>query len=108
LDVRGTLRSDGLTVGGDIYATGNITGYSDRRAKSDIEKIENALEKIEQLNGYTFTMKGKRYTGLIAQEILPILPEAVTGSEETNYAVAYDNMMGLIVEAIKELKQKIG
>jgi hypothetical protein len=108
LDVRGTLRSDGLTVGGDIYATGNITGYSDRRAKSDIEKIENALEKIEQLNGYTFTMKGKRYTGLIAQEILPILPEAVTGSEETNYAVAYGNMMGLIVEAIKELKQKIG
>jgi len=108
LDVRGTLRSDGLTVGGDIYATGNITGYSDRRAKSDIEKIENALEKIEQLNGYTFTMKGKRYTGLIAQEILPILPEAVSGSEETNYAVAYGNMMGLIVEAIKELKQKIG
>jgi hypothetical protein len=108
LDVRGTARFADVHVGGDIYATGNITGYSDRRAKSDIEKIENALEKIEQLNGYTFTMKGKRYTGLIAQEILPVLPEAVTGSEETNYAVAYGNMMGLIVEAIKELKQKIG
>jgi hypothetical protein len=108
LDVRGTARFADVHVGGDIYATGNITGYSDRRAKSDIEKIENALDKIEQLNGYTFTMKGKRYTGLIAQEILPILPEAVTGSEETNYAVAYGNMMGLIVEAIKELKQKIG
>jgi hypothetical protein len=108
LDVRGTARFADVHVGGDIYATGNITGYSDKRAKSDIEKIENALEKIEQLNGYTFTMKGKRYTGLIAQEILPVLPEAVTGSEETNYAVAYGNMMGLIVEAIKELKQKIG
>ena len=53
-------------------------------------------------------MNDKRYTGLIAQEVLPVLPEAVTGSEDTNYALAYGNMMGLIVEAIKELKQKIG
>ena len=96
-----------LDVVGDVYATGNITGYSDRRAKEDIRKIENALEKIEKLNGYTYTMNDKRYTGLIAQEVLPVLPEAVTGSEETNYALAYGNMMGLIVEAIKELKQKI-
>ncbi|AET84801.1 long tail fiber protein distal subunit [Micromonas pusilla virus SP1] len=97
-----------LDVRGDIYATGNITAYSDKRAKSDIQKIENALDKIDQLNGYTFTMNDKRYTGVIAQEVLPVLPEAVTGSEETNYAVAYGNMMGLIIEAIKELKEKIG
>jgi hypothetical protein len=97
-----------LDVAGDIYATGNITAYSDRRAKSDIQKIENALDKIDQLNGYTFTMNDKRYTGVIAQEVLPVLPEAVTGSEETNYAVAYGNMMGLIIEAIKELKEKMG
>jgi hypothetical protein len=96
-----------LHVNGDIYATGNITAYSDKRAKSDIQKIENALDKLEQLNGYTFTMNDKRYTGVIAQEVLPVLPEAVTGSEETNYAVAYGNMMGLIIEAIKELKKKI-
>ena len=97
-----------LHVNGDIYATGNITGYSDKRAKSDIQKIENALDKIDKLNGYTFTMNDKRYTGVIAQEVLPVLPEAVTGSEETHYAVAYGNMMGLIIEAIKELKEKIG
>jgi hypothetical protein len=97
-----------LNVSGDIYATGNITAYSDKRAKSDIQKIENALDKIDQLNGYTFTMNDKRYTGVIAQEVLPVLPEAVTGSEETKYAVAYGNMIGLIIEAIKELKEKIG
>ena len=51
-----------LDVNGDIYATGNITAYSDKRAKSDIQKIENALDKIDQLNGYTFTMNDKRYT----------------------------------------------
>ena len=97
-----------LDVTGDMYATGNITAYSDKRAKSDIKKIENALDKIEQLNGYTFSMNDKRYTGVIAQEVLPVLPEAVTGSEDTNYAVAYGNMIGLLIEAIKELKQKIG
>jgi len=96
-----------LHVAGDIYATGNITGYSDERAKSDIQKIENALEKIEKLNGYTFTMNNKRYTGMIAQEVLQVLPEAVVGTEETEYALAYGNMMGLVVEAIKEIKKKL-
>jgi len=95
-----------LHVSGDIYATGNITAYSDLRAKSDIKKIENALDKIEKLNGYTFTMKDKRYTGLIAQEVLKVLPEAVTGSEETNYALAYGNMAGLLVEALKDMNTK--
>jgi hypothetical protein len=101
-----------LHVAGDIYATGNITAYSDRRAKSNIEKIENPLEKINKISGYTYTMKtednsDKRYTGLIAQEVLEILPEAVMGSEESQYSLAYGNMVGILVEAIKELKMEI-
>jgi predicted nucleic acid-binding Zn-ribbon protein len=96
-----------LHVVGDVYASGNITAYSDRRAKSDIAKIENALDKIDQLNGYTYTMNDERYTGLIAQEVLPVLPEAVVGSEETSYAIAYGNMAGLFVEAMKEMKSKL-
>ena len=101
-----------LSVSGDIYATGNITAYSDIRAKSNIEKIKNPLEKINKISGYTYTMKtednlDKRYTGLIAQEVLEILPEAVAGSEETQYSLAYGNMVGILVEAIKELKLEI-
>jgi hypothetical protein len=96
-----------LHVNGNILASGNITAYSDKRIKSDITKIENALDKIEKLNGYTYTVKDERYTGLIAQEVLPVLPEAVTGSEETQYGLAYGNMMGLVVEAIKELREEI-
>ena len=102
-----TSPSYNLHVAGDIYATGNIIGYSDERAKSDIQKIESALEKIEKLNGYTFTMNNKRYTGMIAQEVLQVLPEAVVGTEETEYALAYGNMMGLIIEGIKEIKMKL-
>ena len=104
--VRTTTPSYPLHVIGNIYGTGNITAYSDKRAKSDIVKIENALDKIDQLNGYTYTMNDERYTGLIAQEVLPVLPEAVVGSEETSYAIAYGNMMGLVIEAIKELRKR--
>src|SRR6056300_1803364 len=101
-----TTPSYPLHVIGNIYRTGNITAYSDKRAKSDIVKIENALDKIDQLNGYTYTMNNERYKGIIAQEVLPVLPEAVVGSEETSYAIAYGNMMGLVIEAIKELRKR--
>ena len=72
-----------LEVSGDIYASGNVTAYSDRRAKSNIKKIQNPLDKIDKISGYTYTMKvkdkddpekEKRFTGLIAQEVLEILP----------------------------------
>ena len=101
------IPTERLHVDGNILASGNITAYSDKRIKSDITKIENALDKIEKLNGYTFTVKDKRYTGLIAQEVIPVLPEAVTGSEETQYGLAYGNMIGLVVEAIKEMREEI-
>ena len=50
--------------------------------------------------------KDERFTGLIAQEVLEILPEAVMGSEEDHYSLAYGNMAGLLVEGIKELTRK--
>ena len=96
---------------GNFTATLNITAYSDKRLKTNIQKIDNALDKVGQLNGYTFDRTDKkdepRQTGVIAQEVLEVLPEAVLGSEETTYSVAYGNMMGLMIEAIKELKAEI-
>jgi hypothetical protein len=96
---------------GNFTATGTVTGYSDKRLKTNIQKIDNALAKVEQLNGYTFDRidreGGPRQTGVIAQEVLEVLPEAVLGSEDTTYSVAYGNMMGLMIEAIKELKAEI-
>jgi len=100
--------SDNLYVTGDIYATGDVTASSDRRLKTDIKRIENALDKVCSLGGYTYVMNDKPSSGLIAQEVLEVLPEVVHGSEETNYSLAYGNIVGLLVEAIKELKEKIG
>lgn len=90
-----------------MYATGNVTAYSDRRKKKNIKIIENPLEKIQKLNGVTYDRVEEdddtRYTGLIAQEVLEVLPEAVTGDEEKGYALAYGNMAGILVEAVKKL-----
>ena len=99
----------GVTVSssGDVTATGDITAYSDRRLKTNVQRIENALDKVCALGGYTFTMNEKPSTGLIAQEVLGVLPEAVHGSEETQYSLAYGNMIGLLVEAVKELRALI-
>jgi hypothetical protein len=50
---------------------------------------------------------GKRYTGVIAQEILSVLPEAVTEDEKGMYSVAYGNMAGLFIEGFKEQQKQI-
>ena len=99
--------AEALDVVGNIQATGDVVGFSDRRLKSKIERIEGALDKVCALSGYTFMMNDKPSTGLIAQEVLEVLPEAVHGSEETQYSLAYGNMIGLLVEAVKELRALI-
>jgi hypothetical protein len=103
------LSNNDSTCGGSLYCYGNVTAYSDLRHKEDIVKLDNCLEKVEKLNGYTYTRKndGKRYTGLIAQEVLEVLPEAVSTDEKGEYALAYGNMAGLLVEAMKEMKSKL-
>lgn len=97
-------------IGTGIWTTGNVTAYSDKRVKENIEVIPNALEKVLQLSGYTFDRTDAdmpRQTGLIAQEVLKVLPEAVSGSEEEHYSVAYGNLVGLLIEAIKEQQTQI-
>ena len=97
-------------IGTGIWTTGNVTAYSDKRVKENIEVIPNALEKVLQLSGYTFDRTDvdmPRQTGLIAQEVLKVLPEAVSGSEEEHYSVAYGNVVGLLIEAIKEQQTQI-
>jgi len=88
---------------------GNVTAYSDIRLKTDIEVIENAGEKLATLRGVNFTRKsdGSRGTGLIAQEVQEVLPEAVLEASDGTLSLAYGNMVGLLVEAIKELQAEV-
>lgn len=91
-----------------LVVTGNITAYSDRRLKKDLTVIPNALDKVGKLTGYNFTRTdtGERHTGLIAQDVQAVMPEAVL-ENEGQLALAYGNLVGLLVEAIKELKQEV-
>jgi hypothetical protein len=95
-------------VGGSLLADGDVVGFSDIRLKSNIKIIDNALVKLHSINGYTFNIKAddRKHTGLIAQEVKEVLPEAVheDKEEEGGYlSLAYGNMAGLLVEAIKEV-----
>ncbi len=108
-----TVQSDiGRLAANSIYATGEVYAYSDRRVKTDIINIPNALSKVLKLNGVIYTRTdeqhlGKRQTGLIAQDVLAVLPEAVDENKDGMYALAYGNLVGLLVEAIKELHAEV-
>jgi hypothetical protein len=112
----GEAGSRGLYVYGAITASGNITAYSDVRIKRDIHTIENALEKTLALRGVTYYRtddrikeedKAKRKVGVIAQEVEEILPEVIYEDAEGIKSVDYGNMVGLLIEAIKEQQTHI-
>ena len=95
---------------GDFVAPGNVTAYSDRRKKKNITQIENALYKVQSIEGVTFDrvdVEGPRQTGVIAQDVQAVLPEAVHELEDGTLTVAYGNMVGLLIEAIKEQQKQI-
>jgi uncharacterized membrane protein len=97
-----------LHVVGKIFATDDVIGFSDRRLKYNLNIIDNALSKIHEINGYTFNIRSNqdKKTGLIAQEVFNVLPEAVYQNDDGYYSLAYGNMAGIFVEAIKELDRK--
>ena len=110
-----------LLANGSITAEGNITAYgsaSDIRLKENIETIPDALEKIKSLTGVTFNYKkdGSRSTGVIAQQVQKVLPEVIYETSEVGrseeedssfLAVRYGQMIGLAIEAIKDLSKEI-
>jgi hypothetical protein len=107
----GQAGSRGLYVYGSITASGNVTAYSDIRIKANIETIPSALDKLDLIRGVTYTRtdledKERRYAGVIAQEIEAVLPEAVGGDEDIK-TVDYNATIALLIEAVKELTDKV-
>lgn len=109
---------------GDVFATGKLLMSSDARFKTDLMPITHAVDGVRRLQGYTFVKITEeeedkkddegapipirhRDTGLLAQDLEAVLPEAVHRDGHGHLSVAYGNMMGLIVEAIKELHDRL-
>ena len=97
-----------LEVSGQILASGDITAFSDESLKENVVTIPNALEKVSQLRGVNYDRKdtGKFSIGVIAQEVEKIIPEVVSDNDGIK-SVAYGNIVGLLIEAIKDLKDEI-
>jgi len=97
----------GLRVSGDITAFATLT-WSDAKLKDDVEPLQDCLAKINQMQGvsYTFKPSGKSQVGLIAQEVLDIVPEVVE-LENDYYSVSYPNLVAVLIEAVKELSSRV-
>jgi len=104
---------------GDLHADGDVIAYStttasDRKLKDNITTVEDALDKVKQLNGVEFTWKkdGKKSAGVIAQDVEKVLPQAVKivkdlNSNDEYKTVKYDALISILVESIKELSARV-
>ena len=104
-----TTPSYPLDVTGTIRATGNVIAYSDARVKENVKTIENASNKVSKLRGVSYNKIGESEVniGVIAQEIEKVVPEVVKTDENGMKAVAYANLVGLLIESNKELQKRI-
>ena len=96
--------TSGVDVTGTLSAS-EVTATSDERLKSDIQTIDNALDKVMNMRGVSYTKQAEKGVGVIAQEIEKVLPEVVTDGEYKS--VAYGNIVGVLIEAIKEQQKQI-
>ena len=121
----GSITTNGIGVGtapsgvvGAILATNDIVAFasSDERLKENVVSIENAVEKVEAIGGYTYNwipMEGvhvygdMKDVGVIAQEIEKVLPELVSDRENGYKAVKYDKLTAVLIEAVKELSERV-
>ena len=114
-NLNGGGSSGGVTLNLDSTITlttvnaGTVNTTSDERAKDDITLITGALDKVQQLGGYSFTLKAtdEKSSGVIAQEVQKVMPELVQEGAEGLLSVQYGNMVGLLIEAIKEQQAQI-
>ena len=101
--------------GSQIEASGDVIafGSSDRELKDNIQPIENPLDKMDKIGGYTFDWNDKQDTykghdiGVVAQEIQSVLPEIVATRANGYLGVKYEKIVPLLIESIKELNKKI-
>ena len=98
------VNNSGIIVTGSVTASGDVTAYSDERLKSDIETLDGS--KVYQMRGVSYTKDGQASSGVIAQELQKVAPELVSESGEY-LSVAYGNLVGYLIEAVKELKAEV-
>ena len=105
----GKFSTSGGTISGSITATGDITAFSDSRTKSNVETITEAMYKVKSLRGVSYVSKydDDVHIGVIAQEVERVVPEVVHTHPNGLKSVAYQNLVGLLIEAVKALELRV-
>lgn len=107
--IQGNLTMTGACNAASITSTGNVTAYSDRRVKSDLKEVSESLDKLKTLTAYEYLMitTNEKSMGFMADEVEKVFPTAVIEDENGIKKVAYIQLIAPIVEAIKELEERI-
>ena len=120
----GTVKpGDGLSVAADgtlsltNWNAGNEPGLftSDKRLKSNLKFLTNAIDKVSKISGYEFTwtedapldLAGKKDIGVLAQDVQSVFPDAVGNDSEGNLAVSYHKLIPVLIEALKDQQREI-
>jgi hypothetical protein len=103
------FKNCGVRVDGDMILGSQMYVLSDARIKTNPTPIPNPLQRLERMHGYTYTLpNGRVQAGLLAQEVIDVLPEAVTMLPASDYyAVSYDSIVPLLVEAVRDLSKQL-
>ena len=101
-----------MSAAGAATFNNDVTAFSDKRLKDNIETIPNALDKVCAMRGVTFTRNDNNDqpgTGVIAQEMQEVFPVVVKENKDdlNTLSVSYGNLVGVLIEAIKELKEEV-
>jgi len=107
--LNGTVLFNGIDLQSELDLGKTQPASSDEQLKENISTIENPIDKVNELRGVDFNWKknGKKQIGVIAQEVEKILPELVEEMPDGYKGVYYGNIVGLLIEAIKEQQKQI-
>ena len=99
-----------MSAAGKATFNDDVVAFSDERLKTNIQTIPSALDKVLQMRGVNFEKNGHKSMGVIAQEVQKVIPEVVSTENkdgEEYLGVAYPNMVGVLIEAIKDLQSQV-
>ena len=102
-----------MSAAGAATFNNDVTAFSDERLKTDIETIENGLEKLIKLRGVTYKRndikEAKTQMGVIAQEVEEVVPEVVITADDEmkTKSVDYGKLTALLIESVKELGEVV-
>jgi hypothetical protein len=101
------LKATTVDLSVDLLTAVDVNSTSDERLKDNIKTLKDPVETVQALRGVSYTMDGKPKVGVIAQEVETVVPEVVATNADGYKSVSYGNLVGVLIEAVKEQQTQI-